>query len=174
MSQLSAYNGHSHENIGVRQFAKIQGIIDKHGRYPDSLIPILQEIQEEYRYLPQEALTYVATALGISPAQVYGVCTFYAQFSLEPKGQYVIQVCDGTACHVRGSNPILGWIQEKLGLDSEKHSTDDFLFTLEVVSCIGACSMAPCVVINGEVYGHMTPEALSQLIDDLKARGGHK
>jgi len=103
-------------------------------------------------------LTFVATSLGISPAKVYGVATFYSHFALEPKGKYVIKVCDGTACHVRNSLPIVDAIHKKLALSETKHTTDDMMFTLEMVSCLGACGLAPVVVINEEVYSLMTPE----------------
>lgn len=99
-----------------RSFEKVNEIVRKYEAKESMLIPILQEVQEEYRYLPEEILTYIATALDISPATVYGVATFYAQFSLNPKGKYVINVCDGTACHVRGSSPILEAIRRKVGL----------------------------------------------------------
>lgn len=99
-----------------RNFKKLQEIIEKHEGGVSHLIAILQEVQEEYRYLPEEILTYVATAMGISPATVFGVATFYAQFSLVPKGKYVIRVCDGTACHVRGSEPINFALRRELDL----------------------------------------------------------
>ncbi len=159
-----------------RRFDKVNGIIEKHGGKVSNLIAILQEIQAEYRYLPEEVLTYVATALGIPPATVYGVATFYAQFSLKPKGKYIIKVCDGTACHVRGSEKLRYVVREKLGLDDSKDTTDDLKFTLETVSCIGACGLAPVVTVNDhEVYGQLTPEALSIILDQLvaKEKPGH-
>lgn len=152
----------------LRNFDKINAILDKYNKRPEYLIAILQEIQDEYRYLPEEVLTYVATALGVAPAQVYGVATFYSQFSLEPKGKYVIQVCDGTACHVRGSNPILRTIRQELGLSDTKRTTDDLMFTLETVSCLGACGLAPVVVVNDKVYGQMTPERVEDLLERLQ------
>ena len=157
--------------IFQRRFDKVNSIVEKHGGKVSNLIAILQEIQAEYRYLPEEVLTYVATALGISPATVYGVATFYAQFSLKPKGKYIIKVCDGTACHVRGSEKLRYVVREKLGLDDSKDTTDDLKFTLETVSCIGACGLAPVVTVNDrEVYGQLTPEALSIILDQLVAK----
>jgi len=154
-----------------RKFDKVNSIIERHGGKVSNLIAILQEIQSEYRYLPEEVLTYVATALGIPPATVYGVATFYAQFSLKPKGKYVIKVCDGTACHVRGSEKLRYVIREKLGLDESKDTTDDLKFTVETVSCIGACGLAPVVMVNDrDVYGQLTPEALSIVLDQLIAK----
>ncbi|MHB0913492.1 MAG: NADH-quinone oxidoreductase subunit NuoE [Armatimonadota bacterium] len=153
----------------ARRFDRIQAIIEEKGATESSLIPILQKVQEEYRYLPEEILTFVATALGIPPATVYGVATFYAQFSLEPKGKHIVRVCDGTACHVRKNGPVIAAIKKRLGLAGEKQTTDDMRFTLEVVSCIGACALAPAVVIDGKVYGQMTPEKVAKALDELEA-----
>lgn len=150
-----------------RHFDRIQQIIGEYGATESALIPILQKVQEEYRYLPEEILTFVATALDMPPATVYGVATFYAQFSLEPKGKYVIKCCDGTACHVRKNQPIISAIRRKLGLKNGCKTTDDHRFTFEVVSCIGACALAPAVVVDGTVYGQMTPEKVVEVIGAL-------
>lgn len=150
-----------------RKFQKVNETIQKYHGKKSALIAILQEIQEEYRYLPEEILTYVATAMDLSPATVFGVATFYAQFSLEPKGKYIIKVCDGTACHVRGSSPIYTAIRKKVGLTDKKRTTDDLNFTVETVSCLGACGLAPVVTINDKVYGQMTPEGMEIIIDKL-------
>ncbi len=155
-----------------RSFEKINEVIEKHGKNQAALIPILQEVQEVYRYLPEEILTYVATALNLAPATVYGVATFYAQFSLEPKGKYVIKVCDGTACHVRGSNPVKDAIRKRVGLKGDKMTTSDLRFTVETVSCLGACGLAPVVMINDQIYGQMTPEAINIIIDQILAEEG--
>ena len=155
-----------------RSFQRVLEIIEECGAKKSSLIPILQKVQDEYRYLPQEILAFVATALDVPPATVYGVATFYAQFSTEPKGKYIIKVCDGTACHVRGNKTIIDAIRKKVGLKPGDKTTKDMKFTLETVSCLGACGLAPAVVINEKIYGHMTPEkavsALSDLIDAKK------
>lgn len=155
-----------------RSFEKINEVIEKHGKTQAALIPILQEVQDEYRYLPEEILTYVATALNLAPATVYGVATFYAQFSLEPKGKYVIRVCDGTACHVRGSNPVRDAILKRIGLKGEKRTTPDLRFTVETVSCLGACGLAPVVMINDQIYGQMTADAINIIIDKLLKEEG--
>ncbi len=152
-----------------RTFAQVNEILDKHERNPRSLIPILQEIQDAYRYLPTEILAYVATVLGISPARVYGVTTFYSQFSTQPKGKYVIQVCDGTACHVRGSNPLIEAVEKRLGLSEDNRTTDDLLFTLETVSCLGACGLAPVVVINETVYGEVSVDRMTEILAELQS-----
>lgn len=153
-----------------RKFEKVNEVIERHGRNQSALIPILQEVQEEYRYLPEEILTYIAMAMNLSPATVYGVATFYAQFSLEPKGKYVIKICDGTACHVRGSDPVKDAIRKQLGLQGAKQTTDDLRYTVETVSCLGACGLAPVVMINEQIYGQMTPEAIKVIIDELSAK----
>lgn len=151
-----------------RKFQKVNETIQKHHGKKSALIPILQEIQSEYRYLPEEILTYVATAMDLSPATVFGVATFYAQFSLEPKGKYIVKVCDGTACHVRGSMPVYNAVRERVGLgEGKKKTTDDLNFTVETVSCLGACGLAPVVTINDKVYGQMTDEAILMILDKL-------
>ena len=133
-----------------------------------NLIAILQKVQEEYRYLPEDAMIYIGTKIeGLSPATVFGVATFYAQFSLDPKGKYEIKVCDGTACHVRGSMPVLNAIKNKLKLTDGSVTTQDGLFSLETVSCLGACGLAPVVVINGKVYPQMTSDAVTIVLDTL-------
>jgi len=153
--------------VMYRKFEKVCAIIEKHGADPAKLIPILQEVQHEYRYLPEEVMTFVATSLGLSPAKVFGVASFYAHFALQPKGKYVVRLCDGTACHVKGSINILNALQKKLGLDEKNPTTPDMLFTVETVSCLGACGLAPAMVINDMVYGQVTPEKAVGLIDAI-------
>lgn len=148
----------------ARRFQRVLDILDSYDRDPSKIIPILQAVQEEYRYLPEEIMTYVATALDISPAKVYGVATFYSHFSLEPKGAYVIKVCDGTACHVKGSGTLVGMLREKLGLTQKKKTTDDMRFTVETVSCLGACGLAPVMLVNDQVYGQVTPERADEIL----------
>lgn len=151
-------------------YAKADEIIDLYGRKPGSLIPIMQEIQGAYRYLPGELLTYVASQIGVTEAKAYSVATFYENFSFDAKGKYVIKVCDGTACHVRKSMPVLEALYEKLGLSKTKKTTDDMMFTVETVSCLGACGLAPTMMVNDDVHPRMTPEKAAELIDTL--RGG--
>jgi len=156
----------------ARQFTSVLRIIEQFGYDKSKLVPILQAVQEEYRFLPQEVMTFVATALDISPARVYGVATFYSHFALEPKGKYVIKVCDGTACHVKGSQGLVEALNERLKLPKGKKTTPDMLFTLETVSCLGACGLAPAVVINEDVHGQVTPEVAVGLIDSISAEEG--
>lgn len=151
------------------QFSKVCEIVDRHGRDPARLVPILQAVQEEYRYLPEAILTYVATCLDLPPARVYGVATFYAHFTLVPKGKHVVRLCDGTACHVKSSLGILEALRQRLGLRDGQTTTPDLLFTVETVSCLGACGLAPVMVVNETVYGQMTPEKAVAVIDGMLA-----
>jgi NADH-quinone oxidoreductase subunit E len=149
-------------------FNRIDEITRGIGCDPSSIIAILQGIQESFRYIPREAFPYLAKKLGVSEARIYSVATFYENFSLEPKGKYVIKVCDGTACHVRKSTPILEKLRKELGLSEAKVTTDDLGFTVETVSCLGACGLAPVLNVNEKVYPSMTPENVSELIDTLR------
>jgi len=133
-----------------------------------NIIAILQDTQEIYRYLPKEVFAYFSEKLGMSRAKIYSVATFYDNFSLEPKGAYVIKICDGTACHVRKSIPILNKLRAELGLSETKVTTDDLTFTVETVSCLGACGLAPAITINEKVHGAMTPEKAMELLSTLK------
>ena len=151
-------------------YRKTDEIIEHYGRKAASLIPIMQDIQGVYRYLPGELLTYVADQIGVTEAKAFSVATFYENFSFEAKGKYVIKVCDGTACHVRKSIPVLEELYKKLGLSKTKKTTDDMMFTVETVSCLGACGLAPTMMVNDDVHPRMTPEKADELIDKL--RGG--
>lgn len=143
-------------------------ILKKHEFNASNIIAILQDTQEIFRYLPKEVFLYLSEKLNISRAKIYSVATFYENFSLEPKGEYVIKVCDGTACHVRKSIPILDRLRKELNLSDIKTTTDDQLFTLETVSCLGACGLAPAMTVNDKVYGSMTPEKATELLNTLK------
>ena len=145
--------------------------IEKFGNKESSLIAILQSAQEHFRYLPKEIFPYLAEKLNISEAKIFGVATFYENFSMEQKGKYVIKVCDGTACHVRHSVPILEALRKELGLSETKKTTDDLMFTVETVACLGACSSAPAITLNDEIHPTMTPESAVALVKSLKERG---
>lgn len=149
-------------------FSVLDRILDEIGCEQKSTIAILQAVQEYYRYLPHEIFPYLSKRMGVSEAKIYGVATFYENFSLDPKGKYVIKVCDGTACHVRKSLDILERLRSDLGLNEDKVTTDDFMFTLETVSCLGACSLAPVVMVNDTVHPTMTPDKVSALIRELR------
>ena len=149
-------------------FTIVDAILNKYPKSELSTIAILQDIQEKYNYLPREVFPRVAAAIGVSEAKLYGVATFYENFSLEPKGRYVIRCCDGTACHVRGSIPILERLRKELGLSESRKTTDDLNFTVETVSCLGACGLAPVMTVNGVTHGAMTPDKASALLKELK------
>ena len=147
-------------------FSKIDEILERHE--PTAVIAILQDIQEIYRYLPPQIFPYLAKKLNTSEARIYSVATFYENFSLEPKGKHLIKVCDGTACHVRKSMPVKEALMKELGLSNKKHTTDDMLFTVETVSCLGACGLAPTLTVNDEVHPKMTPEKAIELLNELR------
>lgn len=143
-------------------------ILAKHGRQASNIIAILQDVQETYRYLPREIFPYLSKELGMTTANIYSVATFYENFSLEPKGKFVIKVCNGTACHVRKSIPILEKLRETLNLKEGQATTDDFVFTVETVSCLGACGLAPVLMVNDTVHPSMTPEKVVALVQELR------
>ncbi len=151
-----------------QEIAKLDEILQNHDYNSTMLIAIMQDIQKEYHYLPEEALGYIAKKLKLSEAKIVGVATFYENFSLEPKGKYVIKICDGTACHVRKSVPILEEFRKTLGVTEEQPTTEDMLFTVETVSCLGACGLAPVCTVNDHVHPAMTPEKAKELIQKLK------
>ncbi len=151
-----------------QEIAKLDEILQEHDYNSTLLIAIMQDIQKVHHYLPEEALSYIARKLKISEAKIYGVATFYENFSLDPKGKYVIKICDGTACHVRKSVPILEEFRNTLGVTAEKNTTEDMMFTVETVSCLGACGLAPVCTVNDHVHPAMTPEKARELIKTLK------
>ena len=151
-------------------YKKADEIIEHYERCAASLIPIMQDIQAEYRYLPAELLTYVAGQIGVTEAKAFSVATFYENFSLEPKGKYVIKCCDGTACHVRKSIPILEYLRGELGLSEKKTTTDDLMFTVETVSCLGACGLAPVLTVNDVVHPEMNPDKAADLLKELREK----
>ena len=149
-------------------FQELDEILEKYRYDSTQIIPILQDTQAKYRYLPKTAFIYLSEKLGMTVAKIYSVATFYENFSLEPKGKFLIKVCDGTACHVRKSLPILERLRSELGLSVTKVTTDDLLFTVETVSCFGACGLAPVITVNDKVYPTMTPDQASKLLVELK------
>ena len=153
-----------------KQLARVAEIIDEHGCEQSNLIAILQETQAEKKYLSEEDLTLIAEKLGMSTAKVYGVATFYENFSLEAKGRHIIKICTGTACHVRKSQPIYDAIYDYLGLSGKKKTSADGLFTLETVACLGACGLAPVMTVDGEVHAKMTPESALALLEEIRSK----
>jgi len=139
----------------------------------DALIPLLQRIQDGYGYLPASVLTWVSGRTGIPTSRIYGVATFYAQFTLAPHGKYAVRSCRGTACHVRGGKKIIATVKGAVGLD-EGETSQDTLFSFETVACLGACALAPVTVVNSTYYGTMTPRKAEQIIQQLKERQGER
>jgi len=145
----------------------IEAIINNYGANPEALLMIMQDISEIYHYVPPEVVPVLAKRLGVRESLVYGVATFYKTISLEPRGKYIIQVCTGTACHVRGSGKILEALEEKLGVE-EGGTTNDYLFTLEAVRCIGCCASGPVMTVNKETHGGLDRSSVLQIIDGYK------
>ena len=152
----------------VFDYKTVDEIIERHACKKTAVITILQDIQEQYRYLPREIFEHLAKRIGMSPASIYSVATFYENFSLEPKGKFVIKICDGTACHVRKSIPILERLRKELDLSAAKTTTDDLSFTVKTVSCLGACGLAPVLTVNDKVYSAMTPDKAAMLLEELR------
>ena len=145
----------------------ISSIIERHKGEQWGLIPLLQEIQEAVGYIPPASIEPISEALRLFPAQVQGVVTFYAGFSLTPKGKHVIRVCRGTACHVKGGKSILRVLKMELGLD-EGETSPDYRFTLETVACLGACFLAPTMMVNRTYYGRLSPPKVSSILAQFR------
>ena len=156
------------EVIGSRLAERVDEIIDRYGADQQYGLAILQDIQKTYNYLPRIALEQTAERLRISESELYRLATFFSAFSLERKGEYVIKVCLGTACHVRGGSRILETLERDLGI-AFGHTTPDGRFSLEAVRCLGACALAPVVVVNEEPHASMTPDKVTRLISQLGA-----
>jgi NADH-quinone oxidoreductase subunit E len=146
---------------------KTEAILEKHGYRGSSIIRIMTDIQEEYNYLPQENLTYVSRRLKIPLSKIFSLATFYAAFSLYPRGKHLVTVCSGTACFVRGVENVLSRIEDRLGIKAG-FTTPDNLFTLETVNCLGACALAPIVVVDGEYYGQATVQKIDTILDKYR------
>ncbi len=145
----------------------VQQICDGYADAPSPLMMILSDIQKKYGYIPLEVQEIVSEKTGIPVAEIYGVVTFYSFFSLEPKGKYVVGICLGTACYVKNSQAVLDEFTKKLGIKSGE-TTEDGLFTIEAIRCIGACALAPAMSINGKVYPKVTPEQVDKIIDEYR------
>jgi len=153
----------------VVDITKVDEIVDRYGCRRSGLMGILQEVQTEYNWLPQETLCRVAEKLNLPLIEVYGTVTFYRAFSLKPRGKHTVTVCVGTACHVRGAPRILRELQKKLSV-LPGETTEDKQFTLETVNCLGACALGPVVVVDETYHGHMTTKKVPPLIEDIRER----
>ncbi len=149
------------------KYVELDQAIARHKGEPGALMPVLQEAQNIFGYVPQDVQQIIADGLGTTLAEVYGVATFYAQFSLEPKGQHVVGVCLGTACYVKGSQKILDKLSEELKIPVGK-TTPDGRFTLNATRCLGACGLAPVMMIGDEVYGRLTPDQVPAILDKYR------
>ena len=147
----------------------IDDVLDEYAAVPGSLITILQKAQDIYGYLPTDVIKYISDKTGIKPAKIMGVATFYTQFRLNPVGKYLIMLCKGTACHVNNSDLIEKTIIETLGIN-DGETTDDGLFSLKNVACLGCCSLSPVMMINGETYGSLTPASAIEVLHQLRAK----
>lgn len=146
----------------------MDGVINKFNLENGNLISVLQDAQEAYGYLPLDVLKMIADRTGSKRAKVYGIATFYSQFRMKPTGKYIVLICQGTACHVNGSEAIGEALCEELGISSGETSSDK-MFTLEDVACLGCCSLAPVIMINGEAHGNLTPDSAKKIIRDIYA-----
>jgi NADH-quinone oxidoreductase subunit E len=145
---------------------KVMTIVSKHGGNRDSLVSILQDVQSEYHYLPEESLRTVASQLSLPLVQVYGVATFFKAFRLKPSGEHLVTVCLGTACHVRGAATMLDEVKRQLGIEPGETS-EDMRFTLETVNCLGACALGPILVLDGKYQGQVSPAKVKKIIKKL-------
>lgn len=157
MAQAIPFNGTE------EQAAKLQAVISQHKDQPGAVIPVLHEAQNIYGYLPIEVQTMIAEGLGVPLAEIYGVVTFYAQFSLNPKGKYEVGVCLGTACYVKGADLLLEKVEKVLGIKVGE-CTPDGLFSITATRCIGACGLAPVMTVGEDVYGKLTPEEVEGIL----------
>ncbi|MEG1798632.1 MAG: NADH-quinone oxidoreductase subunit NuoE [Synergistaceae bacterium] len=153
------------EKSSEKAWEQLGVLLDKYRGTKGSVIPVLQQAQEIFGYLPKDVLIKISKEIDVPVSQIYGVVTFYAQFHLEPRGKNIIRSCQGTACHVRGAKAVLVAIREKLGLKEGQVTTPDLKFTLETVACIGACGLAPVFMVNDDTHGRLTPESVGPIMD---------
>ena len=154
-------------SLEKEKFEALQLVIDELRNEPGCLMPIMQRAQDIFGYLPEDVMNIIAKGLDIPVSDVYGVATFYAQFNLEPKGKYIISVCMGTACYVKGSQQVLDKLEEVLEVPAGR-TTKDGLFTLNATRCLGACGLAPVIMVNDDVYGRLTPDQIPAIIDKYR------
>lgn len=155
------------EKVRDEKLEKLQEVFKKYKNKKGALIPVLQEAQDIYGYLPEEVLKKIALELKVPLSKVYGVVTFYAQFHLKPRDRNIIRVCLGTACHVRGGAKIFEKLQEELQVE-DGETTEDLKFTLESVACIGACGLAPVIMVNDDTHGRLTPDRIPEILAQYK------
>jgi NADH:ubiquinone oxidoreductase subunit E len=152
-------------------WVRLEALIKEHKGRTGALIPLLQDVQEAFGYIPPDSIEPIAEVMNVFPSQVQGVITFYAGFSLEPKGKYVVRVCRGTACHVKGGRSILRMMKKELGLE-EGETSPDYQFTLETVACLGTCFLAPTMMVNKTYYGKLSPPKISTVLGQYRKEKG--
>lgn len=162
-----------HDCKNQELFSRLDAVLDEYADIPGSLITILQNAQEIYGYLPIDVILHISQRTGIKVTKIMGVATFYSQFRLKPVGKYLIMLCQGTACHVNGSQQIEKAVNEYLGI-KDGETTPDGLFTLKNVACLGCCSLSPVMMINDEAYGSLTPEKAVSIFKEIKEREEEK
>lgn len=150
-------------------FKIIDEILERNDCDRAKIIAIMQDVQEVYRYLPKDALEHIAKKTGMSESDLFGVATFYGNFSLDAKGKHILKVCRGTACHVRKSGDVLNALYEATGLNGARTTTDDGLISVEIVSCLGACALSPVVMVNDTIHAAMSPDKVRELVAHLRA-----
>jgi NADH-quinone oxidoreductase subunit E len=155
------------DQVEVLDLSTLQRIIEKYKGERGSLIPVLQQAQEVYGYLPREVLQAIAKDTGVPLSQVYGVVTFYAQFYLNRRGKHVIATCDGTSCHVCGGVKLIDTVEKALGIKAGE-TTPDYQFTFDIVYCLGCCGLSPVAVVDGKVYGRLTSDRVNELLSDVR------
>jgi len=147
-------------------FAVIDAIVHKHNVQPGAMIPVLQEIQDIYGFVPPVVIQRIADDIGVPASEIYGIVTFYAQFRLQPLGRNLVKVCHGTACHLNGAEMVAEVLYQNTGV-REGETGEDGEFTIERVACLGCCSLAPCLMLNGETYGRLTPESAGKIVSQI-------
>ena len=155
-------------NLKIADMEKLDDICNRYGKDKSNVIIILQELQDIFGYVPEEAVNFIARKLEIPGSHFYGVATFYSQFHLKPRGKNIITACCGTACHVKGSERLINILGRELGIPEGQESSEDMNFTLERVNCVGACSIAPVIIVNKEVHGKMSAEGVTKAVKKLK------
>lgn len=158
------------EEIQEIDLAAANKIIDKYQDMQGALMPVLQAIQEAYGYVPEETVHLVAERLNVYASQIYGVLTFYAQFHMEPRGKYIVRICMGTACHVKGAGRLGDTLTDRLGI-GHAETTEDLMFTVENVACLGACGMAPVIMVNDDTFGAVSVAKIDEIVAKYRSLG---
>ena len=162
------------DNVQDMRYVTLDKILNRYRHTTGKIIPVLQETQDIFGYIPEDVIKIIASALKIPSSEIYGVATFYGQFHLQVRGKNIIRVCTGTACHVQGGGKILESITKTLGLSGDMMTTEDMMFTVEPVACLGACGLAPVIMVNEDAYGRVTPDEVPEIIALYKEKDGEE